>query len=96
MVYGDGNRIARGWADSAEILVRVEIVTRPIRSLRRNVNKLYENHPHSVHLGHSLVHGAYFAFAFMEGHGLYSYAAGLLAVGTVVAMVKGHEDDEDV
>lgn len=62
--------------------------------LKQNVNKLYDNHPHAVHIGHNLTHGAYFLFVFLQGHGFYTYFAGALFCGTLFALLRSHDEDE--
>lgn len=49
------------------------------------------NHPKLFHRYHLSTHLVYFAFVFIEGHGMYATMGGVLLVSGIAAMVMGEE-----
>lgn len=49
-------------------------------------------HKRSFTRGHSLIHTLYFGAVFMEGHGIYATAGGIMAVFTIVSALAGENE----
>lgn len=48
-------------------------------------------HTKMFHRSHILVHTGYFSFVFIEGHGIYAVAGGMMALFTIILALAGQE-----
>lgn len=65
------------------------------KAFQQNVNHLLNNHPRAYHICENLGHGMYFSFVFAQGHGFYTYIAGVMVIFVFLNLVRDNPHDEE-
>lgn len=63
-------------------------------SVRKRVDEVIKRHPKAYHTAENLGHACYFAFVFVQGHGVYAYMAGVMVVFVGLNIIRSSDHDE--